>query len=69
MGVSQHKESQTTHNSRRETANFEAGEDLNKERIVSSEDLFAGRSEITIRHQKQLYQLKITKQDKLILTK
>jgi hemin uptake protein HemP len=36
---------------------------------VRSEDLFAGRSELVIEHHGVFYRLRITRQDKLILTK
>mgnify|MGYP001548190741 CR=1 FL=1 len=38
-------------------------------RSVDSTELFAGRSEIEIVHQGNVYRLKITKQGKLILNK
>jgi hemin uptake protein HemP len=38
-------------------------------RIVDSDTLFAGAHEIVITHNGVLYRLRITRQDKLILTK
>ncbi|PXA99007.1 hemin uptake protein HemP [Nostoc sp. 3335mG] len=38
-------------------------------KIVKSEELFSGRSEIQIEHQGMVYRLRVTRQDKLILTK
>jgi hemin uptake protein HemP len=37
--------------------------------VIASEELFAGRSEIRVRHRGQEYRLRITRQGKLILTK
>jgi hemin uptake protein HemP len=37
--------------------------------VVHSDELFAGRHEITILHKGVSYRLRITRQDKLILTK
>ena len=37
--------------------------------VIASEQLFAGRSEIRVRHRGQEYRLRITRQGKLILTK
>lgn len=39
------------------------------ERVVDAETLFAGRREIVLIHKGQSYRLRITAQDKLILTK
>ncbi len=50
-------------------------EDLNHEkkqrphRVVKSEELFSGFSEVMIRHKNDLYRLMITKAGKLILNK
>ena len=41
----------------------------NEQRQISSTSLFHGRHEIVILHQGQEYRLRITKADKLILTK
>ena len=38
-------------------------------RILESRDLLAGRQEILIRHQGELYRLRLTRNDKLILNK
>ena len=38
-------------------------------KVIDSSDLFAGLKELVIRHGDQEYRLRITKQDKLILTK
>ena len=38
-------------------------------RAVDSEQLFAGRNEIRVRHRGEEYRLRITRQGKLILTK
>lgn len=43
--------------------------DLSKPVILNSSELFKQRREIYIQHGEYLYQLKITRQDKLILTK
>lgn len=37
--------------------------------VLESRDLFAGRTEILIRHDGALYRMKITRQNKLILNK
>jgi hemin uptake protein HemP len=37
--------------------------------VIASEALFAGRSEVRVRHRGQEYRLRITRQGKLILTK
>jgi hemin uptake protein HemP len=37
--------------------------------VVSSEQLFDGRTEIRVRHRGEEYRLRITRQGKLILTK
>jgi hemin uptake protein HemP len=37
--------------------------------VIASERLFAGRSEIRVRHRGQEYRLRITRRGKLILTK
>lgn len=39
------------------------------EKIYDSRDLFQGRQEILIEHAGHAYRLRITRQDKLILTK
>lgn len=39
------------------------------EKIYDSQDLFRGRQEILIEHAGHAYRLRITRQDKLILTK
>ena len=44
----------------------ESGEDVS---VIASEQLFAGRSEVRVRHRGQEYRLRITRQGKLILTK
>ena len=44
----------------------QSGEDIS---VIASETLFAGRSEIRLRHRGQEYRLRITRQGKLILTK
>ncbi len=36
---------------------------------IQSTELFAGRNEIQIRHESELYRLRVTKNGKLILTK
>ncbi len=36
---------------------------------LSSQQLFAGKKEVLIQHNGQLYRLRITRQNKLILTK
>lgn len=36
---------------------------------LSSQQLFAGKQEVLIQHNGQLYRLRITRQNKLILTK
>lgn len=38
-------------------------------RTISSEELFAGHSEVVIVHRDVSYRLRVTRQDKLILTK
>ena len=43
--------------------------DAPKKKVVESEALFQGRSEIIIRHQGADYRMKITRQGKLILNK
>jgi hemin uptake protein HemP len=37
--------------------------------VIASEQLFAGRTEVRVRHRGQEYRLRITRQGKLILTK
>jgi hemin uptake protein HemP len=44
----------------------QADEDVS---VLASEQLFAGRSEIRVRHRGLEYRLRITRQGKLILTK
>ncbi|SFV38367.1 Hemin uptake protein HemP [Devosia crocina] len=39
------------------------------EKIVSSDDILSGRTEILIEHQGAIYRLRVTRQNKLILTK
>jgi hemin uptake protein HemP len=39
------------------------------EQVLASETLFAGRKEVVIRHEEHDYRLRITRQNKLILTK
>ena len=43
--------------------------ELARPRIVASGDLFGGESEVLILHNGVPYRLRITRQDKLILTK
>lgn len=38
-------------------------------RVIDTSDLFAGDSEVIIRHEGALYRMKITRQGKLILNK
>lgn len=38
-------------------------------RVVSSEELFSGQVEVVILHRGVAYRLRVTRQDKLILTK
>ena len=38
-------------------------------RVIDSASLFAGRKEVQIRHQGELYRLRITRNGKLILNK
>jgi hemin uptake protein HemP len=38
-------------------------------KIVSSDEILAGRPEIQIEHKGMIYRLRVTRQDKLILTK
>jgi hemin uptake protein HemP len=40
-----------------------------EKRVLTVEELFAGTREVLIRHQAELYRLKITRQGKLILNK
>jgi len=37
--------------------------------LIASAELFAGRSEIVIAHGQETYRLRLTRQNKLILTK
>ena len=46
-----------------------ADRDIDRPRIVTSDDLFGGGSEVLILHNGVSYRLRITRQDKLILTK
>lgn len=46
-----------------------ADREIGRPRIVTSSDLFGGESEVLIMHNGVLYRLRITRQDKLILTK
>lgn len=46
-----------------------AKESMATVRIVSSEVLFAGAKELVIRHRGEDYRLRLTSQEKLILTK
>ncbi|WP_131111024.1 hemin uptake protein HemP [Sulfuricystis thermophila] len=39
------------------------------EGYIDSRELFAGRKEILIRHEGEIYRLRLTRQNKLILTK
>ena len=43
--------------------------EIGRPRIVTSRDLFSGESEVLIMHNGEQYRLRITRQDKLILTK
>jgi len=38
-------------------------------KVIKSDDLFAGQTEVVILHRGQPYRLRVTRQDKLILTK
>ncbi len=38
-------------------------------RVISSEDILSGNSEILIRHGSEIYRLRLTRAGKLILTK
>jgi hemin uptake protein HemP len=42
---------------------------LEEKRMLTVEELFAGTREVLIRHQSEIYRLKITRQGKLILNK
>ena len=46
-----------------------ADREIGRPRIVTSDELMAGRSEVLIDHNGVQYRLRITRQDKLILTK
>jgi hemin uptake protein HemP len=46
-----------------------ADREIGRPRIVTSGDLFGGESEVLIMHNGVQYRLRITRQDKLILTK
>lgn len=50
-------------------ANKTAKESMAAVRIVTSEALFAGTKELVIRHRGEDYRLRLTSQEKLILTK
>lgn len=39
------------------------------EKVMSSDEILAGRTEVIILHRGQAYRLRLTRQDKLILTK
>jgi hemin uptake protein HemP len=39
------------------------------EKVIPSDDILAGRTEVVILHRGQAYRLRLTRQDKLILTK
>lgn len=41
----------------------------NQTKIVSSDEILGGGSEIQIEHKGMIYRLRVTRQDKLILTK
>ncbi|WP_174803800.1 hemin uptake protein HemP [Martelella limonii] len=56
-------------NQQREAAKTGPHHDPGDRRVIESEDLFKGRSEIVIRHQGADYRMKITRQGKLILNK
>lgn len=47
----------------------DAVQQLRDEVVIESRSLLAGRKEIQIRHEGQLYRLRLTKNDKLILNK
>ncbi len=42
---------------------------VTKNRVITSEDLFAGYRELVIKHAGEEYRLRLTSQGKLILTK
>lgn len=46
-----------------------ANQEIGRPKIVTSGDLFGGESEVLIMHNGVQYRLRITRQDKLILTK
>ncbi|WEJ58335.1 hemin uptake protein HemP [Devosia sp. FJ2-5-3] len=39
------------------------------EKVMDSDEILAGRTEVVILHRGQAYRLRLTRQDKLILTK